>query len=210
MQVKDIFKKDIFRPINGVVQAGQLDHETIKTELEEYVMTEEVTEYFQKFYENYTAVYDTPTKDIGVWLSGFFGSGKSHFLKILSYLLDGKEVDGKKPYEYFIEKTNNENLISMMKEVDGKDSDALLFNIDSMSSSGATNKERIVEVFLRVFNRHLGYSDTLWLADMERQLDDEGKYGEFKDIIQRLYDTEWEDFRLKAVITPKENCSSTC
>ncbi|MBM7583925.1 hypothetical protein JOC86_000462 [Bacillus pakistanensis] len=204
MQVKDIFKKDIFRPINGVVQAGQLDHETIKNELEEYVMTEEVTEYFQKFYENYMAVYKNPTKDIGVWISGFFGSGKSHFLKILSYLLDGKEVDGRKPYVYFIEKMNNENLISMMKDVDGKDSDAILFNIDSMSSSGATNKERIVEVFLRVFNRHLGYSDTLWLADMERQLDEEGKYREFKNIIQRLYDTKWEDFRLKAVIRRKK------
>ncbi|MBT2687281.1 BREX system P-loop protein BrxC [Bacillus sp. ISL-47] len=204
MQVKDIFKKDIFRTINGVVQAGQLDQDTIKNELEEYVMTEEVTEYFQKFYENYIAVYKNPTKDIGVWISGFFGSGKSHFLKILSYLLDGKEVNGRKPYEYFIEKTSNQILLSRMKEVDGKDSDAILFNIDSMSSSGATNKERIVEVFLRVFNRHLGYSDTLWLADMERQLDEEGKYGAFKDIIKRLYDTEWEDFRLKAVIRRKK------
>jgi hypothetical protein len=204
MKVKEIFKKDIFRNINGVVQAGQLDHDTIKNELEEYVMTEEVTEYFQNFYENYTLAYKNPTKDIGVWLSGFFGSGKSHFLKILSYLLDGKEVDGKKPYEYFIEKTNNQNLLSMMQEVDGKNSDALLFNIDSMSSSGASSKERIVEVFLRVFNRHLGYSDTLWLADMERQLDEEGKYETFKEQIQNLFTTNWEDFRLKAVIRRKK------
>ncbi|MCM3595648.1 BREX system P-loop protein BrxC [Metabacillus idriensis] len=204
MQIKEIFKKDIFRNINGVVQAGQLDHDTIKNELEEYVMTEEVTEYFQKFYENYTAVYKNPTKDIGVWLSGFFGSGKSHFLKILSYLLDGKEVDGRKPYGYFVEKTNNQKLLSMMQEVDDKDSDALLFNIDSMSSSGSTNKERIVEVFLRVFNRHLGYSDTLWLAEMERQLDEEGKYDIFKENIQNLFNTEWEEFRLKAVIRRKK------
>lgn len=204
MQVKEIFKKDIFRNINGVVQAGQLDYDTIKNELEEYVMTEEVTDYFQQFYENYITVYRNPTKDIGVWLSGFFGSGKSHFLKILSYLLDGKEVDGKKPYEYFIEKTNNQELISMMKEVDGKNSDALLFNIDSMSSSGASSKERIVEVFLRVFNRHLGYSDTLWLADMERQLDEEGKYEAFKEQIQQLFTSHWEDFRLKAVIRRKK------
>ncbi|MEH6954443.1 BREX system P-loop protein BrxC, partial [Neobacillus drentensis] len=204
MQVKEIFKKDIFRNINGVVQAGQLDHDTIKNELEEYVMTEEVTEYFQKFYENYTAVYKNPTKDIGVWLSGFFGSGKSHFLKILSYLLDGKEIEGRKPYVYFIEKTNNQKLLSMMQEVDGKDSDALLFNIDSMSSSGSANKERIVEVFLRVFNRHLGYSDTLWLADMERQLDEEGQYATFKEKIQSLFNTDWEEFRLKAVIRRKK------
>jgi antitoxin component HigA of HigAB toxin-antitoxin module len=202
--VREIFKKDIFRPINGVVQAGQLDHDTIKNELEEYVLTDEVTGYLQTFYENYLSVYKTPTKDIGVWISGFFGSGKSHLLKILSYLLDNKEIDGKKPYEYFYEKTDNKKLLSMMEEVAQKESDALLFNIDSLSSSSSTNKERIVEVFLRVFNRHLGYSDTLWVADMERQLDEIGKYQEFKDTIFRLYETKWEDFRLKAVLRRKK------
>ena len=204
MLVREIFKKDIFRPINGVVQAGQLDHDTIKNELEEYVLTDEVTGYLQTFYENYLSVYKTPTKDIGVWISGFFGSGKSHLLKILSYLLDNKEIDGKKPYEYFYEKTDNKKLLSMMEEVAQKESDAILFNIDSLSSSSSTNKERIVEVFLRVFNRHLGYSDTLWVADMERQLDEIGKYQEFKDTIFRLYETKWEDFRLKAVLRRKK------
>lgn len=92
-----------------------------------------------------------------------------------------------------------------MKEVAKKDSDAILFNIDSLSSSSSTNKERIVEVFLRVFNRHLGFSDTLWVADMERQLDEIGKYQEFKQAIYRLYDTEWEDFRLKAVLRRKKS-----
>ena len=204
MLVREIFKKDILRPINGVVQAGQLDHDTIKNELEEYVLTDEVTGYLQTFYENYLSVYKTPTKDIGVWISGFFGSGKSHLLKILSYLLDNKEIDGKKPYEYFYEKTDNKKLLSMMEEVAQKESDAILFNIDSLSSSSSTNKERIVEVFLRVFNRHLGYSDTLWVADMERQLDEIGKYQEFKDTIFRLYETKWEDFRLKAVLRRKK------
>ncbi|MEJ9280658.1 BREX system P-loop protein BrxC [Ureibacillus thermosphaericus] len=204
MLIKEIFKKDIFRPINGVVQAGQLDHDTIKNELEEYVLTDEVTGYLQTFYKNYLSVYKTPTKDIGVWISGFFGSGKSHLLKILSYLLDNKEIDRKKPYEYFYEKTDNKKLLSMMEEVAQKESDSILFNIDSLSSSSSTNKERIVEVFLRVFNRHLGYSDTLWVADMERQLDEIGKYQEFKDTIFRLYETKWEDFRLKAVLRRKK------
>ncbi|ALF10804.1 BREX system P-loop protein BrxC [Parageobacillus thermoglucosidasius] len=204
MQIKQLFKKDIFRNINGVVQAGQLDSETIQNELEEYVMTEEVTEYLHTFYKNYLAVYKTPSANIGVWISGFFGSGKSHFLKILSYLLDNKPINGKKPVEYFYDKTNNQELLSMMNEVAAKESDALLFNIDSMSSSASTHKERIVEVFLRVFNRHLGYSDTLWLADMERQLDEEGKYEQFKSVIRQSYGVEWEEFRLKALLRRKK------
>lgn len=204
MRVEELFRKSIHRPINGVVQAGQLDEATIKNELEEYVMTEEGSFYLETFYKNYLAVFKNPSTNIGVWVSGFFGSGKSHFLKILSYLLDNKEIDGKKPVGYFEEKTSKDDLLSMMHEVAAKESDAILFNIDSKSSSSSTDKERIVEVFLRVFNRHLGYSDTLWVAEMERQLAADGKYGEFRDAIQLISDTSWEQFRLKVTLRKKK------
>ncbi|WP_291299941.1 BREX system P-loop protein BrxC [Desulfosporosinus sp. BICA1-9] len=201
--IEDIFQKKIRRNINGVVQAGQVDPETMKTELEEYVMTEEGTRYITAFYKNYLAVYKRPGKDIGVWISGFFGSGKSHFLKILSYLLDNKEVAGKRPVDYFIDKTADRELLDMMQKVSEKPSDAILFNIDSKSSSSASNKERIVEVFLRVFNGHLGYSETIWVADIERQLESEGIYRSFKEEIRKVTGSSWEEIRLKIRLKQK-------
>jgi len=204
MKVQEVFKKSIHRPINGVVQAGQLDEKTIKNELEEYVMTEEGTDYLVAFYKNYLAMYQNPSTSVGVWISGFFGSGKSHFLKILSYLLDNKLIDQKSPVDYFEEKTRSGNLLSMMKEVAEKDSDAILFNIDSKTTTNSAEKDRIVEVFLRVFNRHLGYSDTLWIAEMERQLDSDGKYSEFKEAILKVSNTQWEELRLKAVLKKRK------
>ena len=83
MQIKDMFVKDIERPISGVITVGQDENENIKQELEEYVVTTEIKQRLSKFYDNYLKSIDGPTDKIGVWISGFFGSGKSHFLKIL-------------------------------------------------------------------------------------------------------------------------------
>ncbi|TCI75719.1 BREX system P-loop protein BrxC [Exiguobacterium sp. SH0S1] len=206
MIIQDIFKKSITRPINGVVQAGQLDEATIQNEMEEYVVTAEIADSLQTFYQNYIKAYKTPTKDVGVWVSGFFGSGKSHFLKILSYLLDGKVIDGQKPYEYFTDKMQNEQLLQNMMVINEKKSDALLFNVGSESgaNSARSNKESVIEIMLRIFNNHLGYSKTLWVANFERHLDEEGHFEQFKQKISELYDESWESFRNKVVTRRKK------
>ncbi|MEH2389013.1 MAG: DUF6079 family protein [Nostoc sp.] len=87
MNVAELFQKDIHRNINGVIKVGQQDNENIRQELEEYVVTHELDKHFRTFFERYTNAISNPTDKMGVWISGFFGSGKSHFLKILSYLL---------------------------------------------------------------------------------------------------------------------------
>ena len=91
--IKDIFYKDIERSINGVVKADQNDASTVYVELDEYVVTKELDQHFREFFEVFsTSLNDKSLEDkIGVWISGFFGSGKSHFLKILSYLLANVE-----------------------------------------------------------------------------------------------------------------------
>ena len=93
MQIKDIFTRDLFRSINGVVKADQQDEAIVWQELDEYVVTRELDKHFRKFFDAYLAAIDSPKDPVvasrmGVWVSGFFGSGKSHFIKILSYLLN--------------------------------------------------------------------------------------------------------------------------
>jgi len=199
MIIQDIFKKDIQRSINGVVQAGQIDDQTIQTELEEYVVTTEISDNLKAFYKNYEKTYIVPTKNVGVWVSGFFGSGKSHFLKILSYLLDGKAVGGKAPFEYFQDNTTDSALLDAMARIEAKSSDALLFNVGSEAGANAArgNKESIIEIILRIFNEHLGYSNTLWVADFERQLASDHKYDLFRSKIEEKNEEPWEAFRAK-------------
>ena len=104
MQIRSMFQKDIDRPINGVIKVMQTDEENKRQELEEYVITRELRKHFGSFYSHYEQSVGGTTDKMGVWISGFFGSGKSHFLKILSYLLANDVVAGRHAVDYFEEK----------------------------------------------------------------------------------------------------------
>ncbi len=95
MRIEHLFHKDIFRPINGVVKADQLDEASVWQELDEFVVTRELDQHLRKFFSTYCDALDHShdpdvAGKIGVWVSGFFGSGKSHFIKVLSYLLQNQ------------------------------------------------------------------------------------------------------------------------
>ncbi len=136
---------------------------------------------------------------MGVWISGFFGSGKSHFLKILSYLLANKEVNGKNAIDYFIEdnKINDPMVLADMKLATTIPTDVVLFNIDSKGEmTGKESKDAIVSVFLKVFNEMLGFcGSNPFLADLERKLTEEGKYEQFKEKFEESFGSEWTDAR---------------
>ena len=202
MKIEKMFLKDIDRPISGVIKVGHIENEDKKTELDEYVVTRELTKHFREFFDNYTASIDTSTDNIGVWISGFFGSGKSHFLKILSYVLDDTLVDGKHANEYFKNKDNiqvDPTIYANMERASHTPTQAILFNVDSKSTSTAkSDSNAIVTVFNRVFNEKLGYDGANpALADLERQLDEEGKYELFQDTFRRLHGQEWKEVRNK-------------
>jgi len=199
MQIKDMFVKDIDREIQGVIIVGQGEETNISQELEEYVVTRELQKLFAEFFDAYKKGIVGNTNEIGVWISGFFGSGKSHFLKILSYLLANKEIDGKRATDYFIEdnKIADPMVLADMKLAADTPSDIVLFNIDSKSdSTSKQNKDAIVNVFLKVFNEMRGFCGSMpHLADLEDQLTEAGKYEVFKDAFRDSTGDEWEDER---------------
>ena len=101
MQIKNMFRDDINRKINGVIQVEQDKTDVVEQEVKEYVVTNELKKHFTNFFNIYSESFDVPTDNVGAWITGFFGSGKSHFLKMLSYLLENKELNGKKVVDYF-------------------------------------------------------------------------------------------------------------
>ena len=199
MRIQNMFVKPIDRDLKGVIKVGQISDYEVKQELEEYVVTRELEAHFRDFFTAYKKGINGTTDAMGVWVSGFFGSGKSHFLKILSYLLENREVYGKKAIEYFSDdnKIRDPMLLADMRQAANVPGDIILFNIDSKSEAvGKENKDAIVATFLKVFNEKLGYfGSNPHIADLERNLDEIGRYEEFKETFEDTNGIPWEEAR---------------
>lgn len=193
--IKDILQKDITRKINGVVKADSNQEDTIITELSEYVITKEIQEYFQKLFDQYVESFSTPTEDIGIWIAGFFGSGKSHFLKMVGRLLENKKYDGRKASEFFQGKIQNLELLKKLEKASEIPTDVILFNIDNVSDQDThQNKDSIPLAFLKKFNEYLGFSrDDIKIASFERLLWEQGIFEKFKEKFEVSSGKTWRD-----------------
>lgn len=206
MHIKEIFKKNIARPINGVVKADQLNESVVWQELDEYIVTRELDGHFRTFLSAYLSAFDhagdpAVTGRMGIWVSGFFGSGKSHFIKILSYLLSNRKTvhpetgEEKQAVDFFSDKIGDAMLLGDLKRAVHGETDAILFNIDSKADAG-DGRGTILSVFWRVFNESQGFcGESLHLAEIERYLSKKGRFGAFKQEFQRRYGSKWEDER---------------
>ena len=203
MKIKELFVKPIDRPINGVIKVDQRDDESVWQELDEYVTTKQVTEYLRRFYDAYLATVDHPsdptiTARMGVWVSGFFGSGKSHFIKILSYLLSNLEAthpgDGerRRAAQFFESKIKDPMLLGDVRRAVAGKTDVILFNIDAKADA-KSDRDAILQVFLRVFNEMQGLSgDAPHVAEMERYLITKGSFEVFKEAFKSSNGKDWE------------------
>ncbi|MEF2549938.1 BREX system P-loop protein BrxC [Aurantimonas sp. A2-1-M11] len=199
MNIADLFVRPIDRQINGVIKADQDDAKSVWQELDEYVITQELDRYMREFLSAYLAPEtlsrsgDAACRN-GVWVSGFFGSGKSHFIKIISYLLENRSVEqdgvSKTALDFFKTKIVDPMFAADVEKATRIPTDVVLFNVDSKASS---NDERaILQVFIRVFNEKLGYcADFPYIADMERFLERKGKYEAFKAAFEEEAGSPW-------------------
>ena len=196
MVIKQLFQEDINRKINGVVKVDQNAIEVLVQELDEYVITKDLKKHFITFFNNYGASFQEQTADIGVWISGFFGSGKSHFLKMLSYLLENREVQGVRTVERFRKKFEDDPATFMLiDEVTKGHTDTILFNIDI---EGSINKDKtaVLRVFAKMFYNYLGfYGENLKVAKLEQFIEKRGKSAEFQRVFEEKNGAPWLEAR---------------
>ena len=196
MIIRYMFADDINRKINGVIKVDQAADDVIEQELNEYVITKELKKHFITFFNYYSDALDEPTADTGVWISGFFGSGKSHFLKMLSYLLENKEVKGIHSVERFRRKFEDDPATYMLIDRSTKvQTETILFNIDI---EGSINKDKtaVLRVFAKTFYNHLGFfGENLKVAKLEQYIDQQGKTTEFRRVFEEKKGMPWVDSR---------------
>lgn len=197
MKLSQLFAKKVDRPIEGVIKAD--DDVALYLELDEYVITDEVAKRLDIFldaYLNYNGAN-------GVWVSGFFGSGKSHLLKMLALLLENAPIDDITPLDIFLEKRPlNEGGIfaNDLKRAVAIPSQSILFNIDQKADViSKTELDALIAVFVKVFDEHCGfYGKQAYIAQFERELKDDGLLEDFTNIFQSVSGMDWEKGRARA------------
>ena len=195
MKIKEMFRDDIDRTINGVVQVEQEKEDVIEQEVKEYVVTKELKKHFTKFFNEYGESFHTPTDNVGVWITGFFGSGKSHFLKMLSYLLENKKISDKNTVDYFEEKFDDEATFMNVRTATQVPTETILFNID-VEGSMHKDDTAVLKVFAKVFYDHLGfYGNDLKLAKLEQFITKQGKMDAFKSAYEEINGESWLETR---------------
>ena len=195
MKIQSMFQKDINRDINGVIKVAQDDEQSLVQELSEYIITKELRRHFSTFLDNYSKSIDHPTDKIGVWISGFFGSGKSHFLKMLSYLLSNQEVAGRCAVDFFKDKFNDPMMYATVIRCTNIPTESILFNVDI---EGPINKDKtaVLRVFAKMFYNHLGYyGEDLKMAKLERFVDMSGKMDDFRRVFEEVNGGKWIESR---------------
>ena len=200
MLFKDMYDKPIDRPIDAVVKASGV--ENLANELDEYVITPELAGHLNRFFDEYN---DPDATGNGAWISGFFGSGKSHMLKILAVLLEDQEVAGKPALDYILPKLEDDPALSGAMETarTRHPSESILFNIDTVApNQGRTEAGALLAAFIKMFNRHCGYfdGDQQHIAKMEYDLDREGKLEAFTEAIEASSNKPWTEVRKSAPI----------
>lgn len=199
MVMSAIFAKPIDRPIEGVIKAD--DEASLRTEVEEYILTNELARRMEEFLGAYTHY----TNANGVWISGFFGSGKSHLLKMLALLLENRLVEGERVLDLFLAKEevkNNSILRGDLIKAAAIPSKSILFNIDQKADViSKTQIDALLAVFVKVFDETCGYYGKQgYIAQFERDLDSRGQYAAFKEAYRSVAGKPWERGREQSLL----------
>lgn len=198
MELNRIFLHPVSRPIEGVIKAD--DESSLYVELNEYVLTDEVAKRLEHFLDAYNDYHGAN----GVWVSGFFGSGKSHLLKMLALMLENRAIDGTSALDIFLPKIPKEDelLRAALKKAISIPSKSILFNIDQKADIiSKSQSDALLSVFVKVFNETCGYFGKQgYIAQFERDLDSREQLNAFKDAYQRLANKPWERGREQALL----------
>ena len=206
MKLNELFLDQIERPIDPVIKADDTSH--LKTDINEYVITQEIEENLDEMLDTYL----TWNEVNGVWISGFFGSGKSHLLKMLSLLLENRPVKDLETTinDAFREKVDKRETIlkGKIRKIASIPSKSILFNIIQVNDVTVKDKDQegasVLIAFQREFDDFCGYYGSLpHIAEMERQLDDHGQYKLFKEKFREYTGEDWESGRKKNLIFSK-------
>lgn len=217
MKLKDIYAKPIMRTVNPAVSVTLLDDaKTVNTEIDEYVFTDEI---INGLYRILNSIRENKSfHHVGIWIDGYYGSGKSHFLKFLDYCIDKRTqekalarvseainaidpLDGSHNIEF--SPMEFSTLVNWLRR---STIDTIALNLETSHDQSTNKNEAFLHVFWNQFNGLLGLNPFhLWAArHLEKPLLQRGKFDEFKQIMKDEMGVDWSDLTLAASVIDNE------
>ena len=186
-----LFEKQIDRPIEEVIKVDQANEKAVATEIGEYVATDSIRDQFADVYKEIAEGPAAPREGIGVWVSGFFGSGKSLFAKILGYTLANRKIGDSTASELFKRVVNDKRVIDFLDSINRRiPFEAVIFDV-SMDRGVRIASERLTEIMYRALLRELGYAEDFDLAELEIALEGDKRLDSFEKQFKDERKQEW-------------------
>ena len=186
--ITTLFANDIHRRIEEVIKVDQTDEEIIRDEINEYVVTDAIRTHYTNIFDAYRETPNKPHEGIAVWVSGFFGSGKSSFAKMLGLSIANRMVAGEPAGERFASARGDDKLQVLLKAINEKiPTHAVIFDVSTDRGIRSGN-QTLTEIMYGLFLQSLGYAKDLDLSELEIGLEEKGQLARFEEEYQKIYD----------------------
>jgi hypothetical protein len=190
--VKDLLASEVSRNIEEVIKLDQDDEQILSEELAEYVATDSIRTHFRTILERYAETPNKPHEGVGVWVSGFFGSGKSSFAKYLGLALSNREILGRGAAERLASRIGEKTISVLLSNIEEHTpTHAVIFDVATDRGIRSGN-QTLTEIMYRAFLRSLEYAHDLDLSELEITLEEQGQLEEFKAKYEEVYEQSWD------------------
>ncbi len=197
-RIKELLAREVDRTIEEVIKVDQDDAAIIRTEIEEYVVTDSILEHYLRILERFDQTPANPHEGIGIWVSGFFGSGKSSFAKILGLALANRDILGARSAQLFgSRRSDSPKLQVLLKQITERiPTDAVIFDVSTDRGIRSANQS-MTEIMHRCFVRYLGYAENIDIVQLEIDLESEGRLDDFKARYHAVFNKHWDKEKAK-------------
>jgi hypothetical protein len=189
--IGDILSRDLTKQIEEVIQVNQTDEHSVYSEITEYVATDRIKEHYRELLGAMAEAPADPTEGVGIWISGFFGSGKSSFAKNLGYVLSNPNLLGKPASELFKKQVKDKRAWEFLDLINIKiPTEVVMFDV-SKGSEVRRAEEKIAEIVYRALLSQLDYATDYDVAELEIELEGQGKLDEFVALCREVNGRDW-------------------
>jgi hypothetical protein len=196
MNIRTLFsaRRPIDRPIEKVIDYYATDEKRLLAEIEEYEVTENVERCFRKFLDTFgDGVRSGQVTEIGVWVAGFYGSGKSSFTKYLGFSLDRSRVVVGRPFlDLLCERLGSADIKAELRTLASQFPAAVIFLDLGSEQLADTSSAPVSTVLYWKVLQWAGYSKEKKLAELELLLESRGLTERFERVYRQKFGDDWQ------------------